>query len=289
MTVRSFELKEPPSLEAALDLLQQNPAARAIAGGTALLIMVKQGVYFPEMLVSLRKAGVSTSIAEEPSGLRIGAMATIHDLERSSLVRTHCPILAEAAHVVANIRIRNVATIGGNLAHADPQSDPPIALMALGAQLEIVSSAARQTVHISEFYKDAYETAIGPGELVQSIVVPSFVARGAYLKFTGRSSEDRPAAGVAALVQVQEGRCTDVRLVIGALTPTPHRLTTVEDLVRGRRVDQISLAEVDQAAQEAIDPPDDVRGSARFKRLLAGTLVVRALERCTTQGNGSET
>jgi aerobic carbon-monoxide dehydrogenase medium subunit len=285
--MRRFQLIEPDSLQAASAVLDEDPGAKVIAGGTALLILIKHGVYLPETLVNLRKIRGASEITFDPQrGLRIGALASLYDVERHPLVRERYPVLAEASHVVANIRIRNLATIGGNLAHADYQSDPPAALVALGARLELTGMGGTREVALADFLLGAYETALEPAELVSAVLLPPNEPgwRGAYLKFTTRSSEDRPAAGVTALVKLDDGACADVRLVVGAVTPTPVRVTAAEDLLRGRRIDDAALAEVGSAVSDALEPIDDMRGSAGYKRRLAAALAERTLTRCIEQG-----
>jgi carbon-monoxide dehydrogenase medium subunit len=285
--VRRFELLEPESFTAASAALLEHPEAKAIAGGTALLILIKHGVYVPELLVNLRKIQGMADISWDPAkGLRIGALASINDVERSPLVREHLPMLAEACHVVANIRIRNLATIGGNVSHGDYQSDPPTALVALGAVVELTSATGRRELPLADFLLGAYETALEPGELVSAVRVPPPGAgwRTAYLKFTTRSSEDRPAVGVAALLRMDGGTVREARLVVGAVTTTPSRMTDVEAYLAGRPLDPGTLAEVGRLVSGSIEPIDDIRGSAAYKRRLAGVQAERALELCSTMG-----
>lgn len=285
--MRRFELLEPHSFEAASAALLEHPEAKAIAGGTALLILIKHGVYIPELLVNLRKIhGMAEITPGLDGGVRIGALATINDIERSALVGERLPMLADACHVVANIRIRNLATIGGNLSHGDYQSDPPTALVALGAVVELVSVDGRREVPLSEFLLGAYETALEPGELVAAVRVPGVPAgwRSAYLKFTTRSSEDRPAAGVATLVRMEGDRVAEVRLVVGAVTTTPARISEGEAYLAGRQLDDATLAEVGRITAAAIEPIDDIRGSAAYKRRLAGVQAERALQLCSQGG-----
>jgi len=285
--MRRFHLIEPDSFHAAIAALEADPGAKVIAGGTALLILIKHGVYLPETLVNLRKIRDVADITFDPQrGLRIGALASLNDVERHPLVRERYPVLVEACHVVANIRIRNLATMGGNLAHADYQSDPPAALVALGARLELMSSRGVREVALSDFLLGAYETALRPAELVSAVLLPPNEPgwRGAYLKFTTRSSEDRPAVGLTALIRMEDDRCADARLVIGAITPTPVRVTAAEEVTRGRKLDRDLFAEVGSIVERAIEPIDDMRGSASYKRRVAGALAERALERCSEQG-----
>ena len=285
--MRRFQLIEPDSFDAAITALEEDPGAKAIAGGTALLILIKHGVYLPETLVNLRKIpGVAGITFDLQKGLRIGALTSIYDVERHPFVRERYPVLAEACHVVANIRIRNLATIGGNLAHADYQSDPPAALVALDARLELSSSSGTREVALSDFLLGAYETALEPGELVRAVLLPPNEPgwRSAYLKFTTRSSEDRPAVGLTALIRMEDDRCADARLVVGAVMPTPVRVTAAEEVIRGRKLAGDLFAEVGSIVERAIEPIDDMRGSASYKRRVAGVLAERALERCIDQG-----
>ena len=235
--MRRFEILEPRTIEDACTLLSQEEDAKLIAGGTALLILIKQGIFAPRTLINLKKIKSAEEITyNHQDGLRIGGLATIYDVESAPAVRQHYPLLARACHVVANIRIRNMATIGGNLAHGDYQSDPPTALVALDARLELVRLDAVREIPVSAFLLGAYENALGPGELVAAVKVPPSGPgwRSSYLKFTTRSSEDRPAVGVAAMARFEGDRCTDARLVVGAVTTRPARVTEAESLVRGR-------------------------------------------------------
>ncbi len=285
--MRRFQLIEPDSLSAAVEALLEDPDAKPIAGGTALLILIKHGVYLPGTLVNLRKIRAASEIIESPDGgLRIGAIASLYEVERHPLVRERYPVLAEACHVVANIRIRNLATIGGNLAHADYQSDPPAALVALGARVEVQGPNGSREVPLADFVLGAYETALEPGELVSAILLPPSEPgwRGAYLKFTTRSSEDRPAAGVAALVRTENGTFTDARLVVGAVATVPARITAVEDRLRGTAPNGVVLGDIGPLVEAAVDPIDDLRGSAAYKRRVAGAIAERALERAINQG-----
>jgi carbon-monoxide dehydrogenase medium subunit len=285
--MRRFQLLEPRSVEEATSLLAEHPDAKLIAGGTALLILIKQGVYVPGTLINLKKIrGVDEIVYDDVNGLRIGGLASIHAVESDSAVRQHYPVLAEACHVVANIRIRNLATIGGNLAHSDYQSDPPCALLALGASVELTSGRGTRSVPLSEFLIGTYETAIEPDEMLTAITVPPPPAaqRGSYLKFTTRSSGDRPAAAVSALAILDGGRLNDVRVVIGAVSPSPVLLAEATRLATGQAPSAELFARMGQAASQAMDPIEDHRGSAAYKRHLVGVLVERALAQAMNGG-----
>jgi carbon-monoxide dehydrogenase medium subunit len=285
--MRRFELLEPRSLEEAWQLQASREDARFIAGGTALLILIKQGILVPPVLVNLKKVTDANEISFDPAtGLRIGALAPIFDVETNADVRAHYPVLADACHVVANIRIRNLATIGGNIAHADYQSDPPTVLIALGAKVELIGSEGKREVPLSEFLLGTYETALRPGELLSALTVPlcdpEFQAN--YTKFTTRSSEDRPCAGVAAMIRRENGVCREARLVIGAVSPAPVRVVKAEDLARGQKISPDLFRAMAEEAAKAVDPIDDLRGPADYKRHVVGVLARRALEAAAQKG-----
>jgi aerobic carbon-monoxide dehydrogenase medium subunit len=277
--MRRFDLVEPTSLEDACGLIADNNDAIAIAGGTALLTMIKHGIFVPKTLVNLKKIQAASDITyDAQTGLRIGALTTILDIEASPLVRQHYTVLAEACHVVANIRIRNMATLGGNLAHGDYQSDPPTVLVALEAVVELLSRNGLRQMKLSEFFKGSYETAIEPGELICAVIVPpARDLHGTYTKFTTGSSEERPCVGIAALTRMDEGVCRELRLVIGAVSPKPLRVQSGESMARGERFTPEIIERIAKDASRNVDPIDDLRGTADYKRHLVHVLVRRTL------------
>jgi carbon-monoxide dehydrogenase medium subunit len=283
--MRQFELFEPRSLQQACAILASEPDAKAIAGGTALLTIIKQGLLLPKTVVNLKKISPASEIAyDSASGLRIGALGTINDIEVSPLVRKHCPMLAEACHVVANIRIRNMATIGGNLAHGDHQSDPPTALAALDACVELMSARTTRQVKLCDFLLGSYETTLEPGELISAVLVPapSQDMTGHYIKFTTGSSEERPCVGVAGLMQMENGICRELRLAVGAVSPRPIRVAAAEQLARDRILTDSLIDDIAAEAARAVDPVDDLRGPAKYKRHLVGVLVRRSISAIAT-------
>ena len=254
--------------------------AKPVAGGTALLTIIKQGLLLPKSLVNLKKIRDGATIRFDPDrGMSIGALATINEIETSPLVRAHYPVLAEASHVVANIRIRNMATLGGNLAHGDYQSDPPTVLAALDATVEIASQRGAREMKLSEFQRGSYETALVPGELITAICIPPLARefKGIYIKFTTGSSEERPCAGVAALVQMENAICRELRLAVGAVSPRPVRIAAGEALARGQNLNGAVIERIAAEAAGAVDPIEDIRGPADYKRHLVGVLVRRAI------------
>jgi carbon-monoxide dehydrogenase medium subunit len=283
--MRRFELLEPKSIEETCKILSEREDVKLIAGGTALLILIKHGIFVPKTLVNLKKIKGAGEITYNPKdGLRVGGLATIYDVERAPAVRENYPLLAQACHVVANIRIRNMATIGGNLAHADYQSDPPAALVALNASVELTKRNRVRKAKLADFLLGSYETGLEADELLTALLVPPPPpnTRCTYIKFTTRSSEDRPCAGVAALVRCSNGFYEDARVVVGAVSPVPV-VVADQDFVKGKKLSSDLIREIAQKAGEAVDPIEDLRGTADYKRQLVEVLVRRALTGCVTE------
>jgi carbon-monoxide dehydrogenase medium subunit len=278
--MRRFDLIEPRSLQDACALLASDPEAKPIAGGTALLTIIRQGLFLPKALINLQKVPDGSAISfDSTQGLRIGALATISEIEGSPIVAQHYPILAQACRVVANIRIRNRATIGGNLAHGDYQADPPTALVALNASVELTSARATRQMNLADFLLGSYETALETGELLAAVLVPPLPRnmKGRYIKFTTGSSEERPCAGIAALAQMENRICRELRLAVGAVSPRPGRVAVGENLARGRNLTAPLIEDISAEAARAVDPIDDVRAPAAYKRQLVPVLVRRAI------------
>src|SRR5436190_12280330 len=210
-----FEYRAPESLEevwAALD--EAGDDARLIAGGTALLLLMKQRLVRPALLVSLKRLGALSEIRNENGALRIGATASHRQVETNQHVRQHFPALAETLRRVATPRVRNQGTLGGNLAHADPNQDPPATLIALDASVRLRSSGGERSVRVDQFFTDYYETALQPGEVLTDILLPLPAAgsASAFLKFLPRTADDYATVAAAASLRLDNGVCRDVRL-----------------------------------------------------------------------------
>lgn len=277
-----FNLHAPASLSAAAGLLDEHgDAAKVMAGGTALTLMMKQSLLQPEHLVSLHRVAEGREIALDGGTLRIGALVTHREVETSPLVREQAPLLANTYSRVATVRIRNVATVGGGLAHADPAQDPQPALLALGASVRVVSGSDERVVPMTEFCVDYYETALAPGELIAELLVPvePRFDKGVYLKYLPRTQDDYATVAVAALASIADGKASDVRVGLGAVAPTPVRATAVEQALNGKPVSADTVREAAALVTDLVDPLDDVRGSAGYKRDMAVVFTRRALER----------
>jgi aerobic carbon-monoxide dehydrogenase medium subunit len=220
-----FELAEPTSLSAAVKLLDPEDATvRPMGGGTALMLMMKAGVFRPQKLVSLRKIEAKYSgIAAAADGLRIGAMTTLNAVERSADVKKHAPVVTRTMRTLSNVRVRNVATVGGALAHGDPHMDLPPVLMALGAILTVVGPKGERKLPLEELFAGYYETVLDKDELIAEVHVPSQGAKkAAYMKVTTGSADDWPALGVAVVLEPTAARSSR-RAWSAAPRPTRRR------------------------------------------------------------------
>ncbi len=286
--MNAFSYHTPETLDEALALLQQHgDDAKVMAGGTALVIMLKQRLVVPDVLISLDRVQGLDQVKEEYGTLNIGGLITHREAETDALIRAHMPVLAETFHHVATIRIRNMATIGGSLAHADPNQDPPVTLLALDAQLQLSSANGVREIALNEFFTDYYETVLQPDELVTRVRVPIPQAHtgSVYTKFLPRSADDYATVGVAATVRINPstGACEDSRIAMGCVGVTPLRATQAEETLRGQTQSDALLREAGAAAQAITDPISDTRGSAAYKQAMAGVYVRRALEQAWAQ------
>jgi carbon-monoxide dehydrogenase medium subunit len=289
-----FELVEPASLGEAIALLDpDDTGVRPIAGGTALMLMMKAGVFRPTRLVSLRKLPrLNARIAAAPDGaLTIGAMTPLALVERSPEVARIAPVIPRAMRRLSNIRVRNVATIGGNLAHGDPHMDLPPILIALNAKVAVVGAngaqAAERTIAVEDLFAGYFETVLAKNELIAELrIPPQGRSRAAYLKVTTGSAEDWPALGVAVALESEGSAVKSARVVISAATEKATRLKGVERLLAGATMDEKMFARAGDAAAEEAECMTDVRGSAAYKRELTRVYIGRAL-RQALNGNGA--
>jgi carbon-monoxide dehydrogenase medium subunit len=282
-----FELAEPESLAQALALLDpDDPTVRPIAGGTALMLMMKAGVFRPTKLVSLRKIDALTSIESKAGGdLRIGAMTPLAAVERSDAVRRHAPVITRTMRSLSNIRVRNVATVGGNLAHADPHMDLPPVLIALGASVVVSGRSGERTLAVADLFAGYFETVLARDELISALVVPAQGDRRAvYLKCTTRAVHDWPALGVAVSLGRDDA---DARIVISAATETPARLAGAEAVLKAGGTGDATLRQAGDAAAEEAALITDGQGSAAYKKQLVRVYVARALRAALAQNGGA--
>lgn len=273
---------EPTDISEAIELLNQHAEdAKILAGGTSVVLMLQQRLIAPTALISLGRIPSHDSIRRESDGLHIGALTTIRALERSEVVKSFSPALAHTFHVVANVRVRNQATIGGNLAAADYAADPPAMLTALEARVVAQGPAGRREIPLTDFFLGFYTTALAPNEILTEVIVPALppTARAAYHKYTSISAEGRPCVAVGAVADFDsDGKCSNLRVAIGAATETPQRVRDAEALASGQALTDPLIAEIAEGYAQALDPLTDVRGSAWYRKQMTRVFVKRALQ-----------
>jgi carbon-monoxide dehydrogenase medium subunit len=287
----AFELLEPGSLKEAIALIDpDDPEVRPIAGGTALTLMMKAGVFRPRRLVSLRKLGDAFSrIAASPAGdLTIGAMAPLSALEHSLAVTRSAPVIVRTMRRLSNVRVRNVATVGGALAHADPHMDLPPVLIALGASIAVSGPAGERTMAIEDLFTGYYETSLAKNELITQLHVPAQgEMRAVYFKVTSGSADDWPSLGVAVALRAEGKTVKSARIVVSAATTTATRLKAAEAELLGGSANDKTLKNVADAAVDEADIIADLRGSASYKRELLRVYAVRAVLAAMQTSGGS--
>ena len=276
-----FDLIEPGSLKEAIALIDPDDSdVRPIAGGTELMLMMKAGVFRPRRLVSLRKLGDGfTRITAAPSGeLTIGALASLAAIEHSPEVARHAPVIARTMKRLSNVRVRNVATVGGALAHGDPHMDLPPVLIALGATIAIAGPAGERRMAVEDLLTGYYETALARNELITELRIPApGVTRAVYFKVTAGSADDWPALGVAVALAAEGSRVKSARIVVSAATAKATRLKVAEQALTGADADDKTLEKVAEAAAAEADIIADLRGSASYKRELLRVYAARAV------------
>ena len=286
MTIRSFDLLQPRSLaEASELLLKHRDEARPLAGGTTLVILMKQrAVHYP-YLVDLQSIPGLNRIAQEADGIRIGALVTQRAVELSPLVRNSVPVVARAFSAIGNVRVRQTASVGGNLAHADYRLDPPPALLLLNSEVTVFGPAGSRVIPLRDFFTGIYETVLGPGEILVDVKVPYMPkeSKAVYLRHSALSANDWPCLGVAALVAKENGRLRELRLALSGMAATPVSVDGLE-FVRDQALDDSVLDRILKVVDDQIAPFSDLRGSEWYKRRMARVFVKRAIAQLDGQG-----
>jgi carbon-monoxide dehydrogenase medium subunit len=280
-----FEYLAPQTVAEACSLLSQyGKAAKVMAGGTDLLVRMKEKELVPQYLIGLKGITDLDYIEfNEVDGLRIGALTSNDSVAGSVVIRERFNLLSEAAAKIGTPQIRNLGTIGGNLGNAAPSADTAPPLIALGASVKLVSSKSERTVPLEEFFIGPGETVLQTNELLTEIQVPKPTpgTKGAYLKLFPRGAVDIAAVGVAVLLILgKDGICSDARIVLGAVAPKPMRATRAEAVIRGKQGKNEVIKEVAEAASEEARPISDVRCSADYRREMVKVLTRRALVQC---------
>ena len=264
-----MEFHGPSTVEEAVSLLASDEEARCLAGGATLVAMMNADLVMPSALVSLRHIEALRGIsAESGGGLRVGAMTTHREVaEADGLAGAHA-LLAETARVIGHPAIRNMGTLGGSIGHGDPQADYPGALAALNAAVELRGPDGTRSVAAEDFFVDYLETALLPGELIAAVTLMPLVFH----------------PDVAAVVAMEDGRCSYVRVALGSCGPAPIRAEAAEDRLTGSALDDADIAEAAAILREECDPVDDVRGSGEYRMMLVEPLLGRALRAAAAKG-----
>lgn len=276
-----FSLHQPDSLEAASSLLTEHgEGAKILAGGTELILLLKLGVAHCQHLIDVK--GISNldrlQFDSTAQVLRIGSLVTHRVLERSKEVQEHFPLLADMERQVANVRIRNIGTLAGNLCFAEPHADPGALLVAYQARIKARSPERERTLKVSDFFVDYYETAIEKNEILSEIEIPKLGPNfsGTYLRFC---PGERPMVGVALIIGWNGEGAEDVRIVLGCVGPKPLRASELEESLTGKPADEVLArsAEAGEKAALLCDPTEDIWGTVEYKRQIVKTLVTRGL------------
>jgi aerobic carbon-monoxide dehydrogenase medium subunit len=284
-----FEYFSPKSLSEAIALLQKHGSeAKILAGGQSLIPLMKLRLASPSHLIDLNRISELSYIKESDGFLTIGALTRESDLDSSELIRKKYPIVADTAAVIGDPLVRNMATVGGNLAHADPANDHPATMLALGAEVRAAGPKGTRTIPITDFFAGLFTTALRPDEILTEIRIPIPPARsgGAYLKVE-RKVGDFATAAVAVQITLGSGNtCQRVGIGLTNVGATPIKATRAEKSLQGKAVDEKNIKEAARIAAEEAEPTEDLRGSVEYKRSLIRVLTARALRQALARAQG---
>jgi aerobic carbon-monoxide dehydrogenase medium subunit len=286
----AFQYHLAGSLPEALHMLAEHgDDAKILAGGQSLIPLMRFRLSQPEHLIDINRVPGLAGITESDGWLRIGALTRETAIERSAVVRERFPLLAETADVVADPLVRNLATLGGNLAHADPANDHPATMLAYRAVIIVTGANGEREIPIDDFFVDAFMPALEPGEILTEIRIPSPGPRsgGAYEKFERKVGDYAVAAAAVQLSLNEDGTVAQAGISTTNVTFVPVRISTAEDALVGQTPDEATLARIAGLAAEAADPNGDLRGSAEYKRAMARTVTLRALRRAVERARAN--
>ncbi len=303
LSMKPFDYFSPTTLQDATKILADyagDPSTGAqghlLAGGTDLLIRMKRQQWTPRAVVNLKRIAGLREITLNGE-LRLGALVTLNDLIRSPIIREHFPVLAYTASKMAGYQVRALATVGGNLCNASPAADTAPPLIALNARAVIVGKNGERVVPLDEFFTGVGKSILAPDEILREIVVPRDESlRASFVKLEHREAMDISIVGVAVAVKSSKSkvqspmsilhrpRCEDVRIVLGAVAPTPMRARRAEAVLRGKELTEERVRDTARIAAEEAKPIDDVRGSAWYRREMVEVLARRQLMEMVVEG-----
>lgn len=283
-----FEYLAPTTLAEAVSMLAEHSAeAKILAGGQSLIPAMRFRLAAPEILIDINRIEGLSYIKEADGHLAIGAMTREAEIDESELIRQRYPLLADTARVIADPLVRNMATIGGNLAHADPANDHPATMLAYGAELVAIGPDGERTIPIDEFFVDLFENSLADSEILKEIRIPSPPAGsgGAYLKIE-RKVGDYAVAGVAVNLALAGDTCSSIRIGLTNVSPKPIRATGAEAVLAGQPLTEENIKAAGAAAAQDCDPSSDLRGSAEYKRDLVRVITMRAIRTALQRAKG---
>lgn len=284
----AFDYTAPRSLQEAVTLLGQNPEAKILAGGHSLIPMMRFRLASPAMLVDINRIDGLAYIREEAGWLKIGAMTREADLDRSSLVQTKYHLLAETTRMIADPVVRNLATVGGNLAHADPANDHPATMLAYGAEVVVTGPNGERAISINDFFVGPFETSMAANEILTEVRIPAAKphSSGAYGKVERKVGDFATAAVAVQVTLDASGNVASAGVGLTNLGLIPIKATSAEQALVGKAPDDAAIRQAADMAAQAADPASDQRGTVDYKRALVKTLVVRALRKAVERAKG---
>lgn len=277
----SFEYLRPKTIPEAIAMLQQyGDAAKILSGGQSLIPMMKLRLARPSILIDINRISGLSHVKEEDGYLKIGGLTREAELEASPLVRSKYPILADTTHVIADPQVRNLATVGGNLAHGDPANDHPATMIALGARVVANGPKGERVIPIEKFFLSIFTTALEPDEILTEIRVPIPPARsaGAYLKLERKVGDFATAAVAVQMTFDEQGACQKVGIGLTNVGATPVKAQKAEEFLLGKKLDDDAISQAAQLAADEAEPSADLRGPVEYKKGLVKELAKRALQ-----------
>ena len=279
--LHGFQYHAPVNVEDVVKILYEcGDEAVVLAGGTDLVPKMKQSILRPTHVVNLKYVPELAGVREEAEQIRIGAITRLRDLERSIIVTEKLPLLHEAVTAIGSVQIRNMATVGGNLCNASPAADSAQALIALGAKANIANPSGGRSIELESFFTGPGKTVLGRGELLTSLTIPypEEGSRCAFIKL-GRTSLDLATVSIAVNAKMKRETVESIRIVLGAVAPTPLRLRNVEQHLTKKKLTVETIEEAGRLVSKSIKPITDIRGTAEYRCLASKGLTMEALTR----------
>ena len=288
--MREFDYERPDNLDSALELLGNlRDKAKIIAGGTDLLPLLREDLLSPTHIVDIGSLTELNFIRKDEQLIRIGAATKMRSIEESDVVRREIPMFADAAQLIGEIGVRNLATLGGNLANASPAGDTAPPLLVLDASATIRSREAERTIPLEDFFVHVKKTILKPDEILTEIKIPipPRNSGAAFLRLAKRGGNIISIVSAAALMALDNGVCKTVRIAMGSVAPTPIRIPTVERVLKGAKITETKIREAAEKTRDSIKPISDVRASAEYRKETSVVIVRRALEQAYMQTKGA--